>query len=335
MLAWLSLHFAIGWVGTWLARRYALHRDLIDQPGERRSHAVPTPRGGGVSIVVSLLVAACVLGWRQPQEIVLIAAFVVGLALVAGIGLIDDHRPLSPWLRLGVQAVAAGVLALGVAGTWGDPAIAALAFVAALVLTNVWNFMDGINGIAASQAALVAGGLAVAAGGTWGWLGLALVAACAGFLPFNFPKARIFLGDVGSGALGFALAALLAGACAKLSRPASLLLLLPLSAFLVDSGLTLFRRILRGERWWSPHAQHAYQRWVAQSGTHAPATLWYAGWTALGWVAAWWLRTATPALITAFTFGWLVTTMALWAWLQFSRVPGQGRLGAQSRKDKE
>jgi UDP-N-acetylmuramyl pentapeptide phosphotransferase/UDP-N-acetylglucosamine-1-phosphate transferase len=334
MLFWLSLHFAIGVIGTWLARRYAVYRELIDHPGERRSHDTPTPRGGGIAIVVALLVATCVLGWRYPQHIVLLVVYSIGLLLVAGIGLIDDHRPLSPWLRLGVQIIAAGVFALGVAGTWGDVTLALIAFVTVMALTNIWNFMDGINGIAASQAGLVAAGLSVLAGGAWGWLGLALVAACAGFLPFNFPRARIFLGDVGSGALGFTLAALLIVVFVGqvLSWP---LLLLPLSAFLVDSCLTLLRRILRGERWWSPHAQHAYQRWAARIGTHTAVTLRYAAWTVLAWLAAWWLRSATSVQITIFTLGWLATTMVLWIWLQYPRAPEQVRLGGQPNKDEE
>lgn len=227
MLYWLVLHFAIGLAGTWLAREYAVRRELIDHPGERRSHDVPTPRGGGVAIVIALLVAACVLGWRNPQEIVLIAGFVIGLLLVAGVGMVDDHKPLSPWLRLGVQALAAVVLALAVAGTSGNLSVSLIAFVAVMVLTNVWNFMDGINGIAATQAALVAGGLILVIGGVWTWVAVALFAACLGFLPFNFPKARIFLGDVGSGALGYAIATLLVVSLmdGRLSPP---LLLLPL-----------------------------------------------------------------------------------------------------------
>lgn len=322
MLAWLVLHFAIAVAGTWLARRYALHSRLIDHPGERRSHEDPTPRGGGVAIVVAVLVAACVLGWRQPQHIVLLGAFTLGLALVAAIGLIDDHRPLSPWLRLGVQSVAAGILALGVAGTWGEWPLALIAFAATMVLTNVWNFMDGINGIAASQAALVAAGLAVVVGGVWAWLALALVAACVGFLPFNFPRARIFLGDVGSGTLGFALAALLVIAFAGQRVPWPLLLI-PLSAFLVDGGLTLSRRVLRGERWWTPHAQHAYQRWAARIGTHATVTLAYAGWTITGLSLARWLQPATERHAAIFALVWLGVTSMLWVRLQqFPRKRG-------------
>jgi UDP-N-acetylmuramyl pentapeptide phosphotransferase/UDP-N-acetylglucosamine-1-phosphate transferase len=334
VLGWLLLHLAIGAAGTWLARRYALHRDLVDQPGERRSHRVPTPRGGGVAIVIALLVASCVLAWRHPQHIVLLATFAIGLVLVAGVGMIDDHRPLSPWFRLTVHVLAAAVLALGIAGTWGSLTLAVLAFAAALVLTNIWNFMDGINGIAATQAVLVAAGLALVTGGVWTWLAVALVGACLGFLPFNFPRARIFLGDVGSGALGFTLATLvIAGAATGGVSP--LLLFLPFSTFLVDSGLTLLRRVARRERWWTPHDQHAYQRWAAGRGTHTIVTLAYAGWTAAALLLAWGLRSATDREAALACAVWLFATIASWIGLQYSHAPERGRLRAESEKDKE
>ena len=198
MLEWLVLHFCIGVAGTWLARRYALKQALIDEPGERRSHSVATPRGGGIAIVISLLVAALALGIRQPPIAPLMLAFGTGLLLVAGIGWFDDHRPLSPWVRLAVHIVAAGLFAFAVGDVFQSVWLGACAFVATLVLTNVWNFMDGINGIAAGQALVAALGLAWMAGGSWGLLALALAAACAGFLPFNFPRARIFMG-IGAG----------------------------------------------------------------------------------------------------------------------------------------
>ncbi|GAB3356452.1 MraY family glycosyltransferase [Lysobacter tyrosinilyticus] len=319
MLIWLLLHFTIGLMGTWMARQYALRRELIDHPGERRSHHVPTPRGGGLSIVIALLVATCVAAWHSPQQIVLIAGFGLGLLLVAGIGMVDDHRPLSPWLRLGVQAFAATVFALAVAGAWGDPLAAILAFIAVMVLTNIWNFMDGINGIAASQAAVVAVGLAMLLGGIWGWMALALAAACLGFLPFNFPKARVFMGDVGSGALGFALAGLLVVAWKRSDVPMPLLLL-PLTPFLVDSTLTLLRRLLRRERWWTAHAQHAYQRWAFRLGNHTPVTLAYAGWSVAGWLLSWWLAARTERAMVTGCAIWLAAAALLWALLQYFPV---------------
>ena len=259
LAAWVALFFAIGLVGTWLARGYALRNRLLDQPGERRSHDVATPRGGGIAIVAALLVAIGCLILRDPDHAPLLSAIGLGLALVAGIGWADDHRPLSPWLRLAVQGVAAMLLAWGFWHEGGGAWAVVSAFVAAMVLVNVWNFMDGIDGLATSQALIVALGYGVMAGhGALASLAFALAAACLGFLPFNTPKARIFLGDVGSGALGYALAALAAWLALRDWTRAPLLLL-PLSAFLIDASMTLSVRMVQQQRWWLPHTQHAYQ----------------------------------------------------------------------------
>ncbi|HEY5851352.1 MAG TPA: lipopolysaccharide biosynthesis protein [Lysobacter sp.] len=315
MLQWLLVYFCIGIAGTWLARRYAIKQSLIDQPGERRSHDVATPRGGGIAIVIATLVAACALALHRPVDAPLLAAFGVGLLLVAAVGWLDDHRPLSPWWRLFVHALAAALFGLAVADVYQSPWLGVCAFVASIVLTNVWNFMDGINGLAVSQAALVAAGLGAMAGGSWGLLGVAMAAACLGFLPFNFPRARIFLGDVGSGAMGFCLAALAVVAGARLGTR-SWVVLLPLSVFLVDAGLTLLRRLLRGERWWTPHTQHAYQVWARRSG-HNRVTLAYAGATAVALITAFWLASHPDlAFITGITLAWYTCCAFLWVGLQ-------------------
>jgi len=319
MLQWLVVHFCIGVAGTWLARRYALMRSLIDQPGERRSHTVATPRGGGIAIVISLLVAAVALGMRQPEQAPLMLAFGIGLVMVAGIGWVDDHRPLSPWIRLGVHVLASGLFALAVGNLYGSVWIAAAAFVVTLVLTNVWNFMDGINGLAASQALLAAIGLAGMAGGAWGLLGMALAAACLGFLPFNFPKARIFMGDVGSGAIGFALGALCAVAAARLGEKFALVLL-PVSVFLVDASLTLLRRVLRGERWWTPHTQHAYQAWARAAG-HGRVTLCYAAVSLLVIIVGWGGIPRDPFFIAGTAGAWYMCCAFFWLVLQ-KKFPG-------------
>lgn len=288
-LIWFIVPLAIALAGTWLALRYARGRGLFDQPGERRSHTVATPRGGGISIVIAMLLALLVFGYLDSGLRPLMLAGAVGLLLVATVGWIDDHRPLSARLRLVVHAVSAGLLAAAVLLS-GHGALAALfAFAAVLVLINVWNFMDGIDGLASSQAAIAALGYAlVAAPGAPTWLALALAGACCGFLPYNFPKARIFLGDVGSGALGLLLALLLVVLLTDTDTGTGFgsrawpLLVLPLAAFLVDASLTLARRVLRGEAWWQPHVQHAYQGWSRRLGCHVPVTLAYAGWSAVG-----------------------------------------------------
>ncbi|MEZ0470004.1 MraY family glycosyltransferase [Luteimonas salinilitoris] len=311
-------------LGTWAARRYALHRKLLDEPGERRSHAIATPRGGGIAIVASLLAALALLALRYPGQRTLLLVAGGGVLLVAAIGWIDDHRPLSPWLRLVVHAVAAAMLATAVLQSDGGALLAAIGFAAALVLVNVWNFMDGIDGLAASQAAIAALGYALLAhldgtGGAVVWLAFSLAVACLGFLPFNFPRARIFLGDVGSGALGYGLACVcvLAMAGGEEDAPGRWpLLALPLSAFLVDATLTLGSRMLRGEPWWRAHVQHAYQRWSRRIGRHPPVTIAYAAWSAcsvLAMLAAWRLDTA---YIIALAVAWYLAGGWIWIALQ-------------------
>ncbi len=315
MTVWLALFFALSVAGTWLARRYAMHRNLIDHPGERRSHAAATPRGGGIAIVVAMLVGVLALAMRDPWRATQLLGFALALLLVAGVGWWDDHRPLSVGARLGVHGLAGSILSVVVFSAYGDLWLAIAAFAAAMVLTNVWNFMDGINGLAASQAALVAAALAtVLSGNAWAWVGWALVAACLGFLPFNFPRARIFLGDVGSGALGFALAAL-AVMAAGAQRPEWPLVLLPLAAFVIDAGLTLARRIWRREPWWTAHTQHAYQRWARSTG-HAQVTLAYAAWTSLGVLFAAGLRDRPWFFMLAGVLAWYTSCAFLWWWLQ-------------------
>jgi UDP-N-acetylmuramyl pentapeptide phosphotransferase/UDP-N-acetylglucosamine-1-phosphate transferase len=314
--AWIGLHFVIALAGTWLARRYALHRRLLDEPGERRSHVVATPRGGGIAIVIALL---CGIGWlvvRAATPSPFLGAAAIGLMLVAGVGWIDDHRPLSPWSRLAVHGVAAIVLALGVIAQGGNIALAVAAFCITLVLVNIWNFMDGIDGLATSQAALAAAGYAMYSGaGTMFWIAFGLAAACAGFLPFNLPRARIFLGDVGSGALGFALAVVLVGVAGQ-GRGAWPVLLIPLSAFLIDATLTLAARMLRGERWWQPHVQHAYQHWARRSGQHVVVTMAYAGWTLAAVAIMLLARTTGIAMMVAIILAWYLVGLIVWVRLQ-------------------
>ncbi|WP_254775342.1 glycosyltransferase family 4 protein [Pseudoxanthomonas sp. GM95] len=256
-MPWLLLHLAAAAVLTWLTRRYALGRGLLDTPGARRSHTQPTPRGGGIAIVLVVL-AACAWGALHSSDHgAAISLFAAGLVLVAGIGWLDDHRPLPASRRFVVHLLAASSLASALwleALPWWQ---VALGWGLAVCLINIWNFMDGINGLAASQAAIAAAGFSLLLPAPWSWVGWALCAGCLGFLPFNFPRARIFMGDVGSGALGYLLASLTALSLKAAVSP--FVLLLPLVVFCIDAGFTLLRRVLRGEAWWQPHTTHAYQ----------------------------------------------------------------------------
>lgn len=322
-LGWAALHALVGFFGAGLARRYALRRALVDQPGARRSHGVPTPRGGGAAIAVALLLAAGLLALRTPSAAPLLGGFGAGLALVALAGWVDDHRPLPAALRLAVHAVASAVFAL--AAWWHAPMApwgVFVAFAAPLVLVNAWNFMDGIDGLAATQAIVVVVVPALLAGPLGAALGLALAAASLGFLPWNLPRARLFLGDVGSGAIGFAIGAIVAMAVAAGGARALLLVLLPLAPFLVDTGLTLCRRLVRGERWWEPHVSHAYQAAARRDG-HVPVTIAFAGWAGLAGLGAWWVRDATFTFLIISLGMVYLAGAGCWWWARRRDIPAQ------------
>lgn len=300
---------AISAAGTHWGLAYARRQGLLDLPGARRSHAAPTPRGGGVGIVVAsvtLLLLVAVME-HQPLPWMLIAA---GLLLVSGIGWWDDHRPLGAWPRLLAHAAAGGLLALALWMHGAGTVVALAGFVLAVGLVNAWNFMDGIDGLAASQALLCGLALASVLAAPWAGFGIALAGACLGFLPYNLPRARVFLGDVGSGALGYLMAVLLAASFAQ--RPVDgwpLMLLAPM-AMLLDAGLTLAWRMRRGERWWQAHADHLFQRLSRRHG-HGRVSFAYALWTmaAIGVMLALNGKPVLPTLvisISAFMAGALV-----------------------------
>jgi UDP-N-acetylmuramyl pentapeptide phosphotransferase/UDP-N-acetylglucosamine-1-phosphate transferase len=331
---WFALNVAACAAGSaWFVRRYALRRGLLDHPDERRSHHVPTPRGGGVGIVGVWLLVLALSCASRPEHMPSLLAIIAGMSLVAGIGWIDDHRALSPWSRLAVHAIAALLLGWAIWRAGGSTTDSVLAFAAALVLVNVWNFMDGIDGLAASQAAIAAAAYALMSDDPATIImACALAAACCGFLPLNFPRARIFLGDVGSGALGYALAVLFVFVAIERGSGFSawLALLIPLSAFLIDASLTLCRRMLRGDRWWTAHVEHAYQQLAFRAGAHWPVTLAYAAWTCCGVLI---LALASRAMVmdggTAINIviavGWGLTGALAWAWI--ARTPPQNQLG--------
>jgi len=305
------------------ALAYSKRRGLLDAPGRRRSHAVSTPRGGGVGFVaVSVMLALAVLPFGPLQW-----ALVGGLLAVAGIGWLDDHRPLSSGLRLAVHVLAAAALVLALQGWPVDlPSIlkAGVSLLAVVTLLNFWNFMDGINGLASLQAILTAGlyaGLALAAGlPTLALLMLGLAAAVAGFLPYNLPQARMFMGDVGSGALGFLLAAF-----ALLLLPAMVepwLLLLPLAPMATDAGLTLLMRMALGRRWYAAHREHLYQWWVRCGASHTRVTLAYALFSLLVVLPSMMLALDRPDLRLPLTLGVYAFAAALWLWARARLLRG-------------
>lgn len=305
---------------TMLAIVYARRRSMLDLPGRRRSHGVPTPRGGGIAIVAVLLAAVVGFAWCGEFETRIAFGFGSGLLLVAVVGWIDDHRGLSAVVRLVAHFAAAALLVASMSQAnpepGGVPGGARIALQILLVASavNFWNFIDGINGLAASQSLWIAAVLVVAFGvsGAWPWAMLAAVlgGACLAFLPFNFPRARVFLGDVGSGGLGFACGALLliAESVGALSVWSALLVA---SAMLLDAGLTLLSRMLRGRRWYTAHREHLYQ-WMVRSGrSHAQTTSIYLAWNLMLVLPLLWISQRHPPLAPiALGLAWVAGAMA-------------------------
>jgi len=277
--------FAASLVLTGLARRYALSRSLIDRPNERSSHIVPTPRGGGLAMVIVILGGTAALALAGTLPTAVAVALGGGGALVAGVGFLDDRRGVSARVRFGVHALAAawavwwlgGMTELTVGAShvhmgWPGTALALATIVWAI---SLYNFMDGIDGLAAGEAAIV--GLAAAllldrTGSPLAGLALLTAAAAGGFLAWNWPPARIFMGDVGSGFLGFVFAVLALASENARTLPALVWLIL-LGVFFADATITLVRRMIRGEQWYAPHRTHAYQRAVQAGWPHRRVTV--------------------------------------------------------------
>ena len=296
---------------TWAARCYALRRNLFDHPGERRSHTIATPRGGGIAIVVSQLLAYLAIGFVHGEIRMALAVFSTGVLLVAGIGWWDDHRPLPATARLCVHMLAGGLLGMLVWHASGDPFKAVFSALLATGLVNVWNFMDGINGLATTQAIIAAIAFALVLPVPHGGIALLLAAGCLGFLPFNFPKARIFMGDVGSGALGYLLAGLVAAGL-TFTDIAWPMWLVPLAAFLIDAGFTLLVRMLSGERWMQAHTQHLYQRYVKRGCSHARVTLAYGLFSALSLALFVVMAKMYPARGSMWAVSWALLGSGIW-----------------------
>ncbi|MFJ4157034.1 glycosyltransferase family 4 protein [Pseudomonas sp. NPDC089752] len=267
-------------------RRYALSRSLLDIPNARSSHTLPTPRGGGLAFVITFLGALLALGWSGVVPAPMLVGLLGAGGLVALIGFMDDHGHIAArWRLLGHFVAAAwglywlgGMPALSLFGVQLDIAwLSAILGAFYLVwLLNLYNFMDGIDGIASIEAISVCLGgclLYWITGNTQAiWLPLLLAATVAGFLVWNFPPAKIFMGDAGSGFLGIVLG-LLALQAAWINPLLFWGWLILLGVFVVDATFTLGRRLLRGEKIYEAHRSHAYQYASRQYGSHLPVSL--------------------------------------------------------------
>lgn len=270
---------------TGYMRHYALKKNIIDNPNERSSHSVPTPRGGGVAVVGSYLLALAVLMYSQQLELhtgftLMAAGFVIAL-----LGFLDDHGHINSMLRLAIHFFVAISVVVSLGG-FGEVTIfngVQLGFIANIIavlflvwLLNLYNFMDGINGIASVEAITATVSMAIlyyllntSLNSDLLWL----LAACVfGFLLWNFPKAKIFMGDACSGFLGLTL-----GILALIALKENLALfcawIICLGVFIVDATFTLIRRVVTGHKMYDAHRSHTYQILSRHFNSHTPVTL--------------------------------------------------------------
>ena len=268
---------------TYVLRRYALARSLMDIPNARSSHSVPTPRGGGAAIVVSFLVALALIATTGGIEWSASVALLGAGGFVALVGFLDDHGHIAARWRL-LAHFGAAFWALGWLG--GAPALqlfgvqldlgwlgVALAAVYLVWLLNLYNFMDGIDGLAAGEAVLVAStGAFLTKGSPVSFALFALAASVLGFLIWNWSPAKIFMGDAGSGFLGFAFFSF-----ALYTENTNTLPLLTwavlVSVFAVDATLTLVMRARQRKRLSEAHRDHLYQQFIKSGYRHASVTI--------------------------------------------------------------
>jgi Fuc2NAc and GlcNAc transferase len=281
-----ALVFAASAVLTGVVRRVALSSGLVDVPNSRSSHTRTTARGGGLSVVLATTAGVIALAVTGIVSKPLFLAVTAGAGAVALVGFLDDRYSVRPLVRFAVHVGAALWALIWLGGLppllVGDHLIklGAAGYVIGVLgivwVLNLFNFMDGIDGIAATEAVFMTCA-AVFVGVIGGWAAeipaAAWVLACAsaGFLCWNWPPARVFLGDVGSGYLGYVIA-ILALASARTDPVALWVWLILGGVFFVDATTTLVRRLLRGEHVFEAHRSHAYQ-WLARRwGSHSRVT---------------------------------------------------------------
>ena len=258
--------------------RYALHKSILDIPNERSSHHIPIPRGGGVAIVLTFILSITWLSWSQLLEPSIAYTLIGGGIMVAAIGYCDDVYSSKARTRILIHCLAT-IWALYWLGGWKINSSLLgyiLAFIGILWCINLYNFMDGIDGLAGSEGMFVsvASGIVLFWAGAHHLAGVLWLLACAiaGFTLWNWPPAKIFLGDAGSGFLGYIFAVIGLYTINKGLLPVSFWWII-LAIFTCDATFTLVYRAYQGKQWYMAHREHAYQHLITYGATHKQVTV--------------------------------------------------------------
>lgn len=279
---------AMGWLLTGRIRRWLIAKEVLDRPNARSSHDTPVPRGGGLAVMLAALPVALAGGIVVGAPAVPLAALLLGTAILAVIGMIDDVKTLAVGPRFLVQIACSLAVVLILFMEMTPPFgrvwiifMVSAALIGLLWFVNLYNFMDGIDGITAVETVSICFGLVVVdllsrdVGSAWIWsLAAPIAAATIGFAIWNWAPAKIFMGDAGSVALGL----LVGGLLLALALRGQILPALILPAYyLADASLTMARRLLQGHKPWEAHRDHFYQRAVRRGSGHASVSLRIAG----------------------------------------------------------
>lgn len=286
MILYLVLTFILSFIFTWVLRLYALKREVLDVPNGRSAHTLPTPRGGGLAFVIAALLVLPSIEYAGFLTENGSAALVSAGVFIAILGFLDDHTDVSSFVRLMGHFLAAVSALFWVGGmppihfgSFVIPSSIILDIVVVLYLvwlTNLYNFMDGINGLAGAEAFCVCVGMALIyyCMDERGLMvvPMTLAASVAGFICWNFPRAKIFMGDAGSGFLGFIFGVLsIQAALVNLNLFWAWVILL--GVFIVDATYTLLCRLLRFEKVYQAHSMHAFQHAARRFNSHEPVTI--------------------------------------------------------------
>lgn len=338
-------------VAVRVVRRVALKNALLDQPNERSSHKQPVPRLGGAAFMPVVLLALGFLAPMAHVPLLVVAAFVGGAVALFAVSLADDFLTLSTTVRFAVQSVAGGGFLATALSAWPADAVSGFGISVSIIASdsgavvpwslgllvlwslltiwivgtlNIYNFMDGIDGIAGVQAGI--------AGVAWVLYGSALdapfitavgafvAAGAVGFLTFNWPPAKIFMGDAGSTVLGYFFAVMPLMIVVETKQAlvidraltAGALVLWP---FLVDGIFTIFRRIRNRENILKAHRSHLYQRLVIAGKSHLQVTLIYGVLAVEGALLGWRVLIGAPLAIEGAVVGVGVSFLLLWRWV--------------------